>query len=82
MKTRQEIMLELADERSAIQITELKEEIEHLKVKLQVIEDLILTCKNTECSKCKFADECNKNGEDFDDFILRVIRGENNVENK
>ena len=31
MKTRQQIMLELADERSAIQITELKEEIEHLK---------------------------------------------------
>ena len=33
---RKQIMLELANERSAIQITELKEEIEHLKSKIRI----------------------------------------------
>lgn len=41
MKTRQQIMLELADERSAIQITELKEEIEHLKSKFEKIQEIV-----------------------------------------
>ena len=38
---RKQIMLELADERSAIQITELKEEIGHLKSKLEKIQEIV-----------------------------------------
>lgn len=64
MKTRQEIMLELADERSAIRITELKEEIEHLKAKLEKIQE--------ECNEAPMCDT------EFSLRILEIIRGENN----
>ena len=67
MKTRQQIRLELADERSAIQVTELKEEIKHLKSKLQQIEQLADELVQTKIPFCQIHEQ-----------IKEIIRVNNN----
>ena len=64
---RKQIMLELANERSAIQITELKEEIEHLKSKLQQIEQLADELVQTKIPFCQIHEQ-----------IKEIVRGNNN----
>ena len=55
---------------------ELADENKKLKEKLEKIEKVILRCKEANCTNCEYQDKCNFNGDDFDDYILRIVRGE------
>lgn len=58
-----------------IQINELFGENTELKEKLEKIKKVILRCKEANCTNCEYQAKCNFNGDDFDDFLLRIIEG-------
>ena len=49
-----------------------------LTKKLGKIKKVILRCKEANCTNCEYQAKCNFNGDDFDDFLLRIIEGAEN----